>query len=152
MLQPQKEFQSQHILYCAPENPTTMQKSPGNYPVLFLLLTEKLIWLFVCLFVFCCCWLFMWWKSHGPRHLKLGLYCYRKLWERSWKYPLLGNGRPLKPRPGCALLSGVLKMCWNQAWEIRAGRLSQEDLGGQCGRQHPSPSIAFRHSLGAAVL
>lgn len=108
--------------------------------------------LFVCLFVFCCCWLFMWWRSHGPRHLKLGLYCYRKLWERSWKYPLLGNGRPLKPRPGCALLSGVLKMCWNQAWEIRAGRLSQEDLGGQCGRQHPSPSIAFRHSLGAAVL
>lgn len=41
MLQPQKEFQSQHILYRAPENPTTMQKSPGNYPVLFLLLIEK---------------------------------------------------------------------------------------------------------------
>lgn len=55
MLQPQKKFQSQTILYCAPQNPTTMQKSPGNYPVLFLLLIEKLFWsigLFICVLLF----------------------------------------------------------------------------------------------------
>lgn len=90
--------------------------------------------LFVCLFVFCCCWLFMWWRSHGPWHLKLGLYCCRKLWERSRKYPLLGNGRPRKPRPGCALL----KMCWNQAWEIRAGRPSGRSWEVNVARQHPT--------------
>lgn len=116
MLQPQKEFQSQHILYCTPENPTTMQKSPGNYPVFFLLLIEKLVWS-VCLFVYLCFVFSILWGSRRAWHFKLVFHCYRKWWERSQKYPSLGNERLLKPCPGCALLSGVLKMCWNKAWE-----------------------------------
>lgn len=129
MLQPQKEFQSQHILYCAPENPTTMQKSPGNYPVLFLLLIEKthLLCLFICVLgVFKILW-----RSRRAWHFKLRWDCYRKWWERSQKYPSLGNKRPLKPRPGFALLSRVLEMCSAEAWEWGAvfWAASQEGMG-----------------------
>lgn len=129
MLQPQKEFQSQHILYCAPEDPTTVQKSPGNHPVLFLLLIGKLI-CSVCLFV---CWVFLkfYGRSRRAWHFKLRLDCHRKWWERSQKYPSLGKERPSKPRPGFALLSRVLEMCSVEAWERGSvfWAASQEGMG-----------------------
>lgn len=149
MLQPQKEFQSQHILYCAPENPTIMQKSPGNYPVLFLLLIEKLIWS-SCLFI-CVLFFFILQGSRRARHFKLMLYCYRKWWERSQKSPSLGNKRLLKPRPGRVLPSGVLGMCWNKAWERGAAcRAAPRDALGGFGRVTRAGSTVLPRFLSPA--
>lgn len=71
------------------------------------------------------------WGSCRAWHFKLRWDCYRKWWERSQKYPSLGKERPLKPRPGFALLSRVLKMCSAEAWERGAvfWAASQEGMG-----------------------
>lgn len=149
MFRPQKEFQSQHILYCAPENPTTMQKSPGNYPVLFLLLAEKLIWS-ICLFI-CVLLLLAFYVMEKPRAMtsQIRIILLQEIVRKVTEISPAWQWKTSKTTSRLRSAEDVLKPgVGNQS---RAA--VREELGSQCGPPASHcPSIAFRHSLGAAVL
>lgn len=71
----------------------------------------------VCLFVYLCVFYLFYGEAAGHDILNWDYIAIGNSEKGHRNIPRLATKRPLKPCWGCALLSGVLKMCWNKAWE-----------------------------------